>query len=198
MIGIDWYFPDWDAKIKRARNEINLFIAAQIQTNRGMLFDQEGAYSGHKKWAPLKFRRGQILSKSGKLRKSIAPLNAKGQAGTDGIVRFQDDFVYVGTMVAYARLMNDGTTKMPGGVLRAKNAKALKIPVSSSEIAKLNKTKPKEIKEQLGVKGSKKEGEFIFRKSVKIPAREFDTWTREDENELSGALRNKLLQVLNR
>lgn len=191
MIGIDWYFPKWEEKIKQKRNEINLFIAASIQTNRGMLFDEEGAYNGHKKWAPLRFRKGQILSKTGKLRKSIAPINAQGKAGTDGIVRFEGDFVYVGTQVAYAKMMNDGTTKMPGGVLRPVNAKALKIPLPSGQsIAE-------------GAKGLKKSAygtgkdKFIFRKSVKIPAREFDTWSLEDEKELSEALKNKLIQVLN-
>lgn len=138
MLDIKFEFPDWVGKIKAQEERLNLFIAAQIQTNRGMIFDKEGAHNGRSKWAPLKFRNGQILSQRGTLRKSIAPSNPNGTAGPDGIVRFQGDTITVGTNLLYARMMNDGTVNMPGGVLRPKNAKALKIPLPKGQSANDN------------------------------------------------------------
>lgn len=172
LVQFELKFPDLGKKLREARSEIDLFIAAMMQTNRGMLFDSEGAYNGHPKWAPLKFRQGQILSKRGVLRKSLAPPAANGQPGNQGTVRVSGEYITIGTMVFYAALMNFGTTKMPDGVLRPKNKQALKIPT----------------------KGKK----FILRKSVKIPERRFDTWTDEDEQEMSEALMNKLSEVLSR
>lgn len=135
-------FPDWERKIRRALPEIKLFIAATMQTNRGLLFDAEGAHNGHEKWAELRFRRGQILSKRGKLRKSMAPIHSGGKAGPDGIVRITGDVITIGTKLGYARMMNDGTAKLPGGVLRGKKISPktgrpvmLKIPVESGESA---------------------------------------------------------------
>lgn len=135
MIDIRWDFPDFEDKLRRNRERIQRFVAATLQTNRGMIFDREGAYNGRNKWAALKFRQGMILSKTGHLRKSIAPRNANGRAGPDGIVRFQGDTVTIGTNLYYARLMNDGTTKLPGGVLRPVKAKALKIPIPQGKWA---------------------------------------------------------------
>lgn len=137
MAGVDirFTFPDWAGKVAAHEAELRLLQAALIQTNRGMLFDAEGAYNNHDKWAPLKFRNGQILSRRGKLRKSIAPYNPRGQAGPDGIVRFAGDMIVVGTRLLYASMMNDGTAKLPGGVLKPKNAKALRIPLPEGESA---------------------------------------------------------------
>lgn len=185
-------FPNWLEKLQRSQDEINLFIAAMMQTNRGELFDKEGAANGHDKWAPLKFRRGQILSNRGTLRQSMAPYAANGQPGSDGIVRFQGDTITIGTKLFYARLMNDGTAKMPGGVLRPVNAKALKIPIPGGEGA--TKGAKKLRKSAYGDADNK----FIFRKSVKIEGRPFDTWTQEDEQEISEATMNKIIDVLNR
>lgn len=134
-VEISFKFPDWAGKLKAHEAELNLFQAALIQTNRGMLFDAEGAYNNHDKWAPLKFRNGQILSRRGTLRKSIAPYNPSGDPGPDGIVRFSGDMIVVGTKLLYASMMNDGTTKLPGGILRPRNAKALRIPLPSGEAA---------------------------------------------------------------
>lgn len=233
MIEIDFKFPDWSEKIKSHEKELNLFVAAQVQFNRGMLFDNEGAWNGRSRWQDLSFRRGQILSKRGTLRKSIAPFNPKGQPGPDGIVRFAGDVITVGTKLLYARMMNDGTTKMPGGVLRPVRAKALKIPIPQgksagegakdiqalhhkAKISKLHKelrvladgrmTKTKaekrdKIYERI-VNHSRKMGEgkgpvkFIFRKSVKIPARPFDDWNQVDQQELDQALLNKVVEIL--
>lgn len=203
MTGVEFIFkfPDWAEKVKRRMNEINLFLAAQIQFNRGMLFDQEGAYNGRPRWRELAFRNGQILSNRGVLRKSIAPLNPKGREGPDGIVRIAGDFITVGTKVLYARLMNDGTTKMPGGKMVAKNGKALMIPLPNGKAASpLAKTLRKtESSTLLTPKpgGGYSKSNVIFRKSVKIPARPFDTWNKEDQEEIDAGLINKLVQVMN-
>lgn len=233
MIEIDFKFPDWSEKLKNREKELNTFIAAQVQFNRGMLFDHEGAWNGRPRWQDLSFRRGQILSKRGTLRKSIAPFNPKGEPGPDGIVRFAGDVITVGTKLLYARMMNDGTTKMPGGVLRPVRAKALKIPIPQGQGAgdaaqdiqalyhqkKINKlrrelsaiegeamtaarrAKRQKIYERI-VKHAQKMGEgkgpvkFIFRKSVKIPARPFDDWNQVDQQELDQALLNKVVSIL--
>lgn len=186
-VSIEVNMPDLESKFQGFTRELYLFIAAQIQTNRGFMFAKEGAHNSHPKWNPLVFRKGMILSNKGTLRKSIAPTPARGQPGNDGVVRISGEKVTVGTNLFYAKLMNDGTTKMPGGVLTATKAKALKIPVPGGERA-------------TGVaKGiRKKQGDFIFRKSVKIPARPFDQINSEDAKEIGIAVRNKLAKMLNR
>lgn len=176
MIKIEWKMDDLLEKIQQNRRELDLVIAASLQTNRGMLFAKEGAYNGHPGWAPLKFRNGMILSDRGTLRKSLAPQPATGMAGPDGIVQFQGDMVTIGTRLAYAAMMNWGTTNLPGGVLRPVKAKALKIPV------------PKSI-DPAG---------FIFRKSVRIPARRFDELNDQDQAELREVVTQKVLEILNR
>lgn len=156
--------------LESRRDEINRFLAAQIQFNRGMLFDNEGSYNGHPAWEPLKFRDGQILSKSGTLRKSIAPPSADGTAGSEGYVELKPDSITVGTNLYYAAMMNYGTVGLPGGVLKPVNAQALKIP-----------TGPKS---------------FIFRKSAYIPPRPFNELNEKDAEEFEIALSNKLAEVL--
>lgn len=132
-VDITFGFPEWNQKVKRARSEIMLSVAAAMQTNRGMLFDAEGAYNGHEKWKSLALRDGQILSQRGQLRKSLAP--ETGKAGVDGIVRFSGDQVTIGTQKGYAAMMNAGTRGLPGGVLRPKNAQALRIPLPAGKSA---------------------------------------------------------------
>jgi phage gpG-like protein len=255
LLKIDFKFPDWKGKLLAQEERLNLFAAAQIQANRGMLFDTEGAHNGHKKWAPLQLRNGQILSKRGTLRKSIAPSNPKGSPGSDGIVRFTSDAIVVGTTLGYARMMNDGTAKMPGGVLRAKNAKALRIPLPAGDwandkarslragrtleqIEKLHEASLKaqdraerararfvtggsdkqlaatiraeravaskaerlgalqERAEKIAATGKGGDG-FIFRKSVKIPPRNFTDWNEQDQAEVDAAFVNKVRDILN-
>ena len=233
LVGIDFRFPSWEKKIKKARREIDLFIAATMQTNRGMLFDNEGAYNGHRKWHPLKFRQGQILTKRGTLRKSIAPISASGRPGRGGIVEFSGDMITIGTKLGYAKLMNDGTVNLPGGVLKAKNAKALAIPLPSGKqatpaakelrkgasgkkslqgkIEKMRQSLSDEpdparrmalenqiVRLQKAHDRGPKNQKVIFRKSVKIPPRPFDTWTEEDDREMEEALKNKIQEILNR
>lgn len=135
LVGLHWRFPDWERKFHAAERELNLFVAASLQTNRGMMFDQEGGSNGHPKWAGLVLRNGMILSRRGTLRKSMAPYQAKGQPGPDGIVRFGSETVTIGTRLLYARMMNDGTAGLPGGVLRPVHAKALAIPLPAGKAA---------------------------------------------------------------
>ena len=201
MLEIEFKFPDWAAQLKAAEGEINLFIAAQIQFNRGMLFDQEGGYNGHPKWKSLAFRNGQILSNRGALRQSIAPFNPNGTPGPDGTVTVAGDVISIGTTLAYARLMNDGTANMPGGVLRPKNAKALKIPLPKGKRATpLAKTLRKTARTLLTPKpgGGMDRDKFLFVKWVRIPARNFTNWNDQDQAELDAALKNKIAEVLNR
>lgn len=186
-VDIDFQFPDWAGALRASWPELKLFLAAQVQTNRGMMFDAEGADNGKPKWAPLKFRNGQILSDRGNLRKSWSPTPPRGVPGDDGIVEWSGDVLTVGTRMMSAFLMNWGTTTLPGGVLTAKNAKALKIPIPSGQGA--TKT----------AKGlHKQHGNFMFRKSVKIPSRRMDLWTDQDDEEISIAAANKITEILNR
>lgn len=256
-VDIEFKFPDWGGKLAARRDELDRFQAAIIQTNRGMLFDAEGNDNGHVKWAPLRLRSGQVLSRRGALRRSIAPYAANGQPGPDGIVRFSGNEITIGTKLFYAAMMNWGTTGLPGGVLRPKNAKALKIPLPSGESAnkrarslrarstakslvnisekianakanlasarakasarkKPSKTasatisriekrlaalqkKSSDAKARLAsIKKTGKGGDnFIFRKSVRIPARRFDEWNEQDQAELNESLSNKIAEVLN-
>lgn len=196
-VNVDFKWPDLEDRLKKAEGEINLFLAAAIQTNRGLLFDSEGSYNGRPGWAPLKLRKGQILSDRGVLRKSIAPYNADGKPGPDGIVVIQPDAIIVGTTLLYAQMMNDGTTKMPGGVLRPVHAKALKIPLpSGANATPAAKSLRKKTKFSTSADGTR--GKFLFRKSVRIPARPFNDWNQQDQDEVNEALVNKAAEILNR
>jgi phage gpG-like protein len=200
-LSIRFKFPDWKGELAKAEDEINLFIAAQIQFNRGMLFDSEGRYNGRPGWAPLKFRKGKILQDRGTLRRSLAPMNGSGAAGPNGVVRFESSAIVIGTTLIYARLMNDGTTKMPGGRMVPVNAKALKIPLPSgknaTQAAKDARKSAKTLNETVA-DGTTRKGKFLFVNSVKIPARPFDDWNDEDQAELNDALVNKIAEVLRR
>lgn len=170
-VSISWKFPQWMDKLKAATGtELQLFVAAIMQLNRGMMFDKEGAHNGHRKWAKLKSRAGQILSDRGTLRRSIAP-QGTGRAGPGGIVKLAGNIVTIGTNLAYAPMMNWGTTGLPGGVLRPVRAKALRFKVG---------------------------GKIVFAQQVKIPARRFDTWNNEDKLEMTQSLTAKVSQILNR
>lgn len=177
-LDIGFQFPDWQKRLKRAEDRINRFIAAGIQTNRGMMFDAEGGFNGHDKWAPLKCRDGQILSKTGTLRKSISPSKAGkqlGVAGPDGFVQTTGNLIrkttVVGTRVAYAAMMNWGTTGLPGGVLRPKSDD--------------------------GVLRFKCGNAWVFAKEVTIPARHFDEWNEADAADLEAGLTELIAGILN-
>lgn len=129
-------FPDWQDKVLKALPEIRLFIAAQMQTNRGLLFDSEGARNSHQKWRKPLFRSGMALSARGTLRKSIGPMAKNKPIENKGsIVRFHGDSITIGTNLMMARLMNDGTVNMPGGKLVPVHAQALKIPLPGGKRA---------------------------------------------------------------
>jgi phage gpG-like protein len=209
--------------LKENRAKIYKFIIANIQENRGELFDRSGAMPGHKPWAPLwelSRRAGdKPLLDRGTLRKSLGPGSPGGYAVVQG------GKIIVGTTLKYAALMNFGTTKMPDGKLKAKRAQALKIPVAKEVDAPLKVTKNsiekrlKNLQAQLNeakTKGAKrtlsrqvarlkmqiqnrtyKTGKFIFRKWVRIPERRFDIWTKEDNEELMEAVKIELSRILN-
>lgn len=169
MVKMKLEIPDFAELVRKQKQRLYMIMAATIQTNRAMMFDREGANNGHPKWAPLKIRKGKILSDKGTLRKSISG-NQTGRPGPDGIVMISGDQISVGTKLAYAAMMNWGTTGLPGGVLKPKKAKALKIPLGDNE--------------------------WLFRKSVKIPPRPFDQWNKDDQEELEETLINAIQDVI--
>lgn len=174
LVSINFKMPKYLQILQMAESRIERFIAAQIQTNRGMMFDQEGAHNGHPRWAPLRVRQGQILSDKGVLRKSLAPPNATGYPGANGDVVFRGGLasknVSVVTKLKYAAMMNYGTEGLPGGVLRPRTKKVLRFPVG---------------------------GRFVYTKSVRIPGRDFTSWNEQDAEELSGSLATFITRVLN-
>ncbi len=173
MIKIELKMPDLARAFKEHQRDIMLVLAASMQTNRAMMFDKDGADNGKKEWAPLKLRVGRPLQKSGTLRKSMAPQNdgKKPGNGPDTVLAITGDTATIGTKLLYAGMMNDGTTKMPDGVLRPVRAQALKIPLGG--------------------------GKFMFRKSVKIPARKMDEVTKQDSKEWADTLANYITDILN-
>lgn len=195
MIKIEVEFPDLYERLKKYEKEIMLVLAASMQTNRSMMFDADGADNGKKKWAPLKFRNGRPLQDRGTLRKSMGPSNdgiTPGR-GVDSVLKINTDSVMIGTKLAYARMMNDGTTKMPGGVLRPINAQALKIPLPMGKnIVKAAKALRK------GAAQDSTGQKYIFRKSVRIPARPMDEITPQDEQEWVETVQNYMMEILTR
>lgn len=173
MIKIEFTYPRLEKKFKEKQRDIMLVLAASMQTNRAMMFDKDGADNGKRKWDPLVLRQGRPLQKTGVLRKSMAPTNDGLRPGKEkgSILKINGIKVEIGSSLKIAPMMNDGTTKMPGGVLRATKAQALKIPLEN--------------------------GKFMFRKSVKIPARRMDEVTSADEQEWSETLANYITQALN-
>lgn len=186
MSGIDikCVFPQLVGKFAKARGEVMLFAAAQLQTNRGLLFDAQGARNGGKRWPKPLFRNGMTLASRGTLRKS---LGVDGHVGPGGVLRLTGSKIIIGSQLIYASMMNWGTTKLPGGVLRAKTGKMLRIPVPSGKRAT---PAAKAIRRD--------EGAFIFRKWVRIPERRFDVLTKTDMREIGKALSAKVAEVLNR
>lgn len=166
MLDVKFKFPKLDGVLKKNHERIEMALAATMQTNRSLLFDAEGNANGHKKWKPLVFREGKPLLKTGTLRKSIAPRNDGLRPGhSDGsVVRFNNGVVTIGTSLAYAKIQNEG------GIIRAQNKKALKIPTG--------------------------DGNYIFRKKVEIPARDFTSITPADEQEFGETLLNVMIQIL--
>lgn len=159
-------FPDLAGKLRNRIGELQGIALATMQTNRGMLFDKEGAHNGRNKWAALKLRQGQILSDRGTLRKSIGPRNSGVRPGINEgtIAKFSGDWATVGTSLLKAPLLNYG------GIVKAVNKKALKIPMPG--------------------------GKFMFRKKVTVPPRDFISWNDQDQEELDETLANAITEIL--
>lgn len=179
LVKIEFKMPDYLETYKRHFQEIQKGMAADIQTNIGLRFDNEGAYNGHPKWKDLasgknlkRAKNGlqvrQILRKTGTLKNSIAPDNATGVAGKDGYVVFGGDFksavVRVGTNVKYARIHNEGGT--------------IQIPATDNGFGK-------------GIK--------IKAHSVNIPRRNFTDWNAQDSANMKQMINNlvRCLTVFN-
>lgn len=197
MILVEMQFPHLAEKLRAARGAIQRELVVSMQTNRGMLFDSEGAYNGHTPWASLTLRAGQILAQRGVLKKSIAPAGPSGSPGPGGYVNMDDGgTITMGTNVAYAGLMNYGTKSMPGGVMRPVHAKVLAIPLpegrsatpAAKELGKGVRRTPN--------KRTQKDQKFIFRKFVRIPERRFDTVTNQDAAEFASAAQAALVEAL--
>lgn len=195
-IEIEFKFPDLAGALRAKKQEILLFLAAQIQTNRGLMFDDENA--GRTPWKKPLLRDGQALSQKGTLRKSFAPRNngIRPGLGPEGIVRISGDVVTIGTKLAKADILNRG------GIIRPVRAKVLWIPLPAGKANSSNAPSKtaKGLKSGSGgapvVKG--KDGKFyLLAKQAVIPARPMDEWTSADEAELSAALTAKIEEVLN-
>lgn len=196
----------WAERFRGKLTQLYLFTAAQIQTNRGMLFMTSGSYNGHETWPGLKLRDGQPLRDRGTLMKSIGPLTQKTATGMrpafnkGSIVRYGADQVTVGTDLKYARLMNDGGTITP------KKGKLLWIPLPEGKRANDTVTKTtKGMKKSGAKKGSMngapivrlKNGKFfMLAKKVVVPPRPFDKLNDADKAEITTALTNEVARCL--
>lgn len=168
LVKIKFEFPDLLGRYKKAQPRLERLLVSELQKNRGKLFDSEGARNGHKKWAPLKCRTGQILSLRGDLRKSIAPRGISGKPGPGGVAKAsggtRSKTAVVGSKLIYAGVQNYGA------VIRAKKAQVLRF---------------------------KSFGKVVYRQSVEIPARNFTDMTPQDVREIAIAITNFVTKVLN-
>lgn len=197
MVGLEWKFPKWLEAFRTRESELMMFIAATLQTNRGLMFDRDNA-GRPTPWKKPVFRDGQPLSKTGTLRKSFAPRN-DGRTpvkGPDGVVQVSGTQVTIGTTLAYAPIHNTG------GVIRPKNGKVLWIPLPNGRANSSNaptkaardlkkgKTGAPIVKGRNGIV-------YLLAKKVTIPKRPMDEWTQADQKELESALLTKLEEILN-
>jgi phage gpG-like protein len=200
LVRIEWKFPNLKMAVEKREMEIYMLIAASMQTNRGMMFDNSNA--GRTPWEKPKLRDGQPLSQKGALRQSFGPTNdgKRPAKNPGGIVKFNAGVVTIGTDLKYASILNTG------GIIRPKRFPVLWIPLpdgaakSSNAPSKLTKQLKKEFKAGTGtapiVKG--RNGKFyLLAKKATIPARPMDEWNQEDQIEMEETLRNKLEEILN-
>ena len=194
-VSVTWNFPKLNKKLLARRAELALFLAAQVQTNRGLLFASEGSRNGGKRWPKPLLRSGMALSQRGVLRKSLAP--GTGRPGPGGIARITGDDVVIGTNVRYAPIVNFGgkftagpgkvfVIPLPAGKAASGYAKALRSGIQAD-----NKRR-----KSMGLKA--RPTNVIFRKSITIPPRRFDIMTAADKKEISDAYRKKIAELLNR
>lgn len=155
-IEIKFEFPNLLGALNAALPRIERVIASTIQTNVGLRFDNEGAHNGHEKWAPIR-RQGQILSKTGTLRRSYAPPGADGKPGPGGFVNMSGDItnalVEVGSKIAYAGIHDrGGVIKWPGtnnGFGRKIKIPAHDIPMPKRNVTDLNQVDEDELNETI-------------------------------------------------
>lgn len=207
LVKIEVEFPDFLGALIRNEERIALVMAATVQANRGMMFDKEGAHNGKEKWAPLKFRNGQILSKSGTLRKSWAPTNPRGVAGPGGLVEIsgglQNKMIKVGTRVAYAAIHNYGGKIVARGKALAFEVDAKYVArkhnasLTSENIHEKGTMNAKRARKKMRTKKSEDGADIMFRRSVNIPQRRMDEWNAEDQAELTITLHNLVAEILN-
>lgn len=199
LVKVKVEFPNLAAKLRGAQQRIYDVIAATIQTNRAFLFEIEGAYHGHQKWAPLKLRNGQILSDTGALRKSIAPRSKNGKPirNTGSLVRYSGGIVQptviVGTSLAYAPVHENGATITP------KNKPMLWIPLPAGKGATQFAKQLKSGKAAGGPIVVKHAGKtFLLAKKVTIPARPFGqkAWNDVDTKDVMNAIEHVLTEIL--
>jgi phage gpG-like protein len=190
-IKFNWTWKDKYKAFVSNRERTMRFIAAQLQTNRAMIFDAEGAYNGRQRWASLRWRKGQILSLTGArgLRGSIAPRNngVNPTVGANTILNIGSNSVTIGSSLIYASVHDQGAT------ITAKNAQALKIPLPQGGKGPRGTMRRAMKAESTMIDGKA----HIFRKSVRIPKRPFTDWTSQDENELTEALTNYMKELWN-
>lgn len=127
IVDIQFNIPNYTEIAEDLKININKVLAATLQTQRGLLFDHEGKWNGHKKWDKLTSRKGQILSKSGTLAKSIGPFGygKKPVLNAGSIVRMNSNIVEIGTNIRYAAIHNYGGEILP------KKAKALRFKIGN-------------------------------------------------------------------
>jgi phage gpG-like protein len=111
ILDLSFDFPNWPKELRAKLPEIQNAVLATIQTNRGLLFDSEGAANGHGRWKDIKYREGRILQLTGNLRRSLAPRNAKGTVPPGGTVKWNRDVITIGTNVPYAAVHETGSKK---------------------------------------------------------------------------------------
>lgn len=128
-------------------------VAAQIGQAIADNFTQHGPG-----WPPLKIREGEPLRRTNLLFKSVTTPGAK-----NNIYETNGPSIIWGTKLAYAAIHNKG------GVITAKNTKMLFIPLTD-KAAKRGPIKDKAARKKSTLKVGV---DFIFRRSVTIPKREF-------------------------
>jgi phage gpG-like protein len=187
--------PKLREKLKRNEKRIMLFLAAQLQFNRAMLFKRGGAYNGHQKWKDPLFRSGVPLSDTGALKNSLAP-NSKGKAsneakaGPGGTLKIGRGKVTIGTTLKKAKLLNYGGTVYPV------NGKALMIPLPNGKNATGLAKQLKKGTKKLGIIATKKVHNVMFLRKVVIPPRNFIKLNSADKKEIMTAFKAFILKVL--
>lgn len=177
LVSIDIKIPNYLKRLQGSLKRIQIAMAADIQTNRGLMFDAEGAYNGHPKWKDLKsgankriakngMQERQILRKSGALKNSIAPTGASGRAGPGGTVILEGTIaapaVRVSTQIKYAAIHDKGGTIRHPGTANG-FGKGIKIPAHD----------------------------------IEMPRRNFSDWNRQDQKQMGIMLKNLLSEILN-